>query len=85
MNYDSFIEIEDENGMFKHYFWDSKAKKSGRVLNINEDYFLRLVWKTKAYNFDFINHLFNLMEDAPEEQWLRVLSGAKMFIDEEKL
>lgn len=84
MEYDSFIEIEN-NGVYEHYYFNTKEKKVGRKLNINEDYFLRLVYKNKFYSFAFVDRIFNLMKDVDEDRWLRVLSGANMFIDEAKL
>ena len=48
MEYDSFIEIEN-NGVYEHYYFNTKEKKTGRKLNINEDYFLRLVYNNKYY------------------------------------
>lgn len=84
MEYDSFIEIEN-NGVYEHYYFNTKEKKAGRKLNINEDYFLRLVYKNKFYSFAFVDKIFNLMKDADEDRWLKVLSGANMFIDEANL
>ena len=84
MEYDSFIEIEN-NGVYEHYYFNTKEKKAGRKLNINEDYFLRLVYNNKYYSFAFVDKIFNLMKDADEDRWLRVLSGVNMFIDEANL
>ena len=83
--YNNFIEIENTEGLCEHYYFDTKEGKIGRKLNINEDYLLRLIHNTKVYNFDFINRLFNIMEGASEERWLRVLAGAEMYIKEANL
>ena len=67
MEYDSFIEIEN-NGVYEHYYFNTKEKKTGRKLNINEDYFLRLVYNNKYYSFAFVDKIFNLMKDADEDR-----------------
>ena len=67
MEYDSFIEIEN-NGVYEHYYFNTKEKKVGRKLNMNEDYFLRLVHNNKYYSFAFVDKIFNLMKDADEDR-----------------
>ena len=85
MEYDSFIEIENNEGLYEHYYFSTKERKIGRKLNINEDYFLRMAYKSGYYDFNFINRIFEIMKDADDSRWLRVLSGANIFINEAKL
>ena len=47
MEYDSFVEVIDDKGIAHHRYFNSKKKIEGRELNINEDYFLRLVFNDK--------------------------------------
>ena len=48
MEYDSFVEVIDDKGIAHHRYFNSKTKTEGRELNINEDYFLRLVINSKS-------------------------------------
>lgn len=66
----TFIEIMlDEEKGARHLFYDTETKEIGRELNLNEDYYLRMVWNTEYYDIDLIEALFEQMKDADDMQW----------------
>jgi len=75
MDYDTFIEIVDDNGFAHHHYFNSETRKVGRELNINEDYFLRLTIGKIGWNYDTINRVFLIMENKTDEEWAKVFSG----------
>lgn len=75
MEFDSFVEIVDDKGFARHYYFNSVTKTEGRVLNINEDYFLRLTIGKKGWNFATIDKVFQMMKDATDEEWIKTFSG----------
>ena len=78
MEYDSFIEVIDDKGFAHHRYFNSKTKIEGRELNINEDYFLRLVLGRKDWDFAGINAVFNMMKDADDDKWVKAFSVLMM-------
>lgn len=78
MEYDSFVEVIDDKGIAHHRYFDSKRKIEGRELNINEDYFLRLVFNNKHWDFNGINAVFNMMKDADDDKWAKAFSVLMM-------
>ena len=82
--YDAFVEMEDKDGKFYHYFVNSKTNEIGRRLNMNEDYFLRLLYETKHYSFDICNKMFELLKDADDDMWNKVLAGVMVWLESNK-
>lgn len=65
----TFVETVLENGEARHFLYNTETKEMGKELNMNEDYYLRMVWNTDYYDIDLIETLFKQMKDADNTQW----------------
>lgn len=65
----TFIEVTLEDGSVRHVWYNTETQEMGKELNVNEDYYLRMVWNTEYYDIDLIEALFNQMKDTDDMEW----------------